>query len=414
MTIINTSIIGNKAKTFLYFLIFLSFLLSMRFWLGWEGREGPLSKVLGLLMLLTMLIKHIQFNFSKINIITFLLLVIAHFFYGFEPTIYAPFHFLTYFIIICLNDIDKIRCLHFITKWFGFLMIPSLIIYVLTLFWDLPHLGFQDATIDDDWALATGYGHCKNYIFYMQSTFYEGRFNGPFLEPGHLGMMSAFLLLANQFDFKRKGMYPILITLLFTLSLAGYALLFIGFMLYIYYRNKITIKHLIFYLFTFFTIYLIGKYYNGGDNIFYENILSRLEIDEEKGFTGNNRVFGLIDIYYTALWKDLELLLWGYPKETMEWLIEDNNSGGTGFVMSMCFYGLVGTILSALFYLVYALMNKYKKYAVLCFIFVLFLLWQRSYPFWTSWIICFIYAITNENYRLKQIQVSLTKQKTRT
>lgn len=390
----------NTARKILYTLILLSFLLSMRLWIGWEGRAYKLNMFIGLFALLIMLIKHIPFSISKQNFITFIFIVIAHFFCGYEPTSYTPFYFLPYFVIICLNDQDKILALNFITKWYGYLMIPSLIVYGLVSIIDLPNFGYQHAS-EADWAVANDYGVCKNYIFYMQSKFgdYSTRFNGPFLEPGHLGMISAFLILANQFNFKKKGMWPILMALLFTLSLAGYALLIIGFLINIYYTGKIKAKYLFLCLLLLIIIYFGGKYYNGGDNILYEKIFSRLEYDQEKGLAGNNRVFGMIDIYYAALWADIDKLLWGYPKETMDWLA-DNGSRGTGYIMSMCRYGLVGTILSVIFYFLYAVMNKYKKYAFCCLIFVLFMFWQRNNPFWTSWIICFIYGITNEKCKL--------------
>lgn len=389
----------NTARKVLYTLILLSFLLSMRLWIGWEGRAYRLNMFIGLIAFLIMLTKHIPFSLTKQNLITFIFVIIANFFCGYEATIYTPFYFLPYFVIICLNDQEKIQALNFITKWYGYLMIPSLIVYCLVSTIDLPYLGYQHAS-EADWAIANDYGICKNYIFYMQSQFgdYATRFNGPFLEPGHVGMISAFLIFVNQFNFKKKGMWPILIALLFTLSLAGYALLIIGFLIHIYYRGKIKAKYLFLCILLLIAIYLGGTYYNGGDNILYEKILSRLEYDKEKGFAGNNRVFGMIDIYYAELWTDIDKLLWGYPKETMDWLA-DNGSRGTGYIMSMCRYGLIGTILSVIFYFIYAIMNKYKKYAFCCFIFVLFMFWQRSNPFWSSWIICFIYGITNEKYK---------------
>lgn len=374
----------------------MSFLLSMKLWLGWEGRERKLYMLIGLAAFIVMTSGHIKFSFSKINIITFLLVFIAHFFYGYKPSIFMPFFFLHYFIIICLNDKDKIGVLRFITQWYGYLLIPGLIIYILLSIIDLPYFGIQRAT-EVSWALTNDYGVCKNYIFYMQSTFgdYLTRYNGPFLEPGHVGMMCAFLLFVNQFNFKRKGMWCILTGLLFTLSLAGYVLLFIGYLLHIYYQGKITIKHLICYVLLFFTIYIFGMYYNSGDNILYEKIFSRLEYDEEKGFTGNNRVFGMIDLYYVAMWTDLKTLLWGYPADFMDWLAM-RGSRGAGYIMSMCRYGLVGTGLSISFYIIYTIMTKYRKYAICCLIFVLLMFWQRSYPLWSSWIICFTYGIISE------------------
>lgn len=167
-----------------------------------------------------------------------------------------------------------------------------------------------------------------------------------------------------------------------------------------FYRGKIGGKYLLLILLLFLVIYSFGMYYNGGDNIVYEKILSRLEYDKDKGITGNNRVFGLIEVYYAALWNDTDTMLWGYPKETMQWLFE-SGSRGAGYMLSICSYGLIGTIVSVLFYFVYVLMSKDKKFAFCCLLFIVLIYLQRSYPFWFSWIICFIYGITSNYYTSK-------------
>lgn len=97
---------------------------------------------------------------------------------------------------------------------------------------------------------------------------------------------------------------------------------------------------------------------------------------------------------------DTDTMLWGYPKETMQWLFE-SGSRGAGYMLSICRYGLIGTIVSVLFYFVYVLMSKDKKFAFCCLLFIVLIYLQRSYPFWFSWIICFIYGITSNYYTSK-------------
>lgn len=394
----------SVVRKLLYSLFYLSFLLSMNLWLGWEGRAKYFNAIIGVLSLVIIYLNRIKLNFSFQNVGMFLVLFLAYALNQLPFGYFSIFYFLPYFLIICLNDKDKIECLRFITKWFGYLMIPSLIVYGLFFVVDLPSFGIQRANMND-WAIDCGYGVCQNYLFYMRSSFsgYEIRFNGPFVEPGHLGMMAAFLLLVNQFDFKRKGMWPILVAIIFTLSLAGYLLAFISFMMILFYKKKIQLKHLLAYTSLFLFIYAFAVYYNGGDNILYEKIFSRLEADGEKGFAGNNRVFGMIDVYFAALWNNTQTMLWGYPQETMEWLA-DNNSRGTGYIMWMCLHGLVGTIAVSIIYLFYFLRSKTKLFAGICLVFIVLMFWQRSYPFWTSWIICYVYGIVSEENRLKTIR----------
>ena len=178
-----------------------------------------------------------------------------------------------------------------------------------------------------------------------------------------------------------------------TLSLSGYVLVVIAYLFTMYSRNKIGVQYVLLFIFTVLGFYLFGVFYNGGDNIINEMILSRLEYDEERGFTGNNRVFGQIPLYFAMMWNDTNTVLFGYGRKTMKWLAE-TGSRGTGFTMWMVSHGVIGTIAALLFYLVYSLFSKNKLFAFLLFAFVCMVFWQRSYPFWFSWVICYVYGIT--------------------
>lgn len=390
------------AKKVIYFLLFLSFLISMKFWLGWEERARYIQLMICALLFFLVKTANIQLNFSAQNVGMFITIVLAHILTGYEWGYGSGIYFLLYLLIICLNDSDKIGCLKFITKWYGYLLVPGLIVYILLSFINLPSFGIQRANLNP-WAIAEGYGVCDNYIFYMSSTYYEGRFNGPFLEPGHVGMISAFLLLVNKFDFKRKGMWQIFVALFFTLSLAGYMLAFISLVMILVYRKKIKPWMLMLYAAILLAICCFGLFYNNGDNIFYERILSRLEPDEDKGIAGNNRVFGQIELYFLTMWNDLHTMLWGYSKETMEVLAE-TGSRGTGFTMWMCSHGLIGTIAVLAIYIFYYIRSKAKSFARICLIFIGLMFWQRSYPFWTSWIICYVYGIVAEENYLQRLK----------
>jgi len=248
----------------------------------------------------------------------------------------------------------------------------------------------------------------SNYIFYCFSNFYDFRFNGPFIEPGHLGIMTAFLLFADGYDFKKYTTYILIFTLLLTMSLAGYVLCFAGYLFYKYDTNKIQFSFIVFFLASIIIVYFFGKIYKGGDNLLNNYILSRLEYDEEKGFSGNNRVFGQIDIYYAAMFNDTQTLLFGYNKDIIDYLAW-NHSRGSGFIMCMVSHGLIGTIAGLLFYIFYYLIADNRKTALLFLVFVLMLYWQRTYPFWFSWLICYVFGITSRSkylYENRNINVS--------
>lgn len=390
---------GNSHR-FLYALFFLSFITSMNCWIGWEGRSVYINLFVMFCSFLIIKNQNIRMDYSLRNIITFCLFVIGQCFvlHG-ELRILNYLSFFQFLFIICLNDRDKIRCINYIIKWMAWLMLISIVVYVLDLVIGIPSLGklqFSKA----DYLVKNDYGICDNLIFYIRSKFegYEMRFNGPFLEPGQLGMMLATLLLIFKFDIKRKDVKIIIIAILLTLSLAGYMLAFIAFFIVLLVNNRIKMSQFVIVLVLIVLLYCYGVFWDGGNNVINEKILSRLQADEESGFTGNNRSFGMVDLYFAGMWYDTKTMWFGYSKETIEWLAE-NGSRGAGFVMWMVKYGLLGTIVSIISYLYYMLTAKNKKFAFLIFVFFGFMFWQRSYPFWSSWIICYIYGITWDKYK---------------
>lgn len=238
------------------------------------------------------------------------------------------------------------------------------------------------------------YAKRVNYILYCYSSFYGIRFNGPFIEAGHLGMMSAFLLFADGYDFKKKETWILLFALLLSMSLAGVMLAFFGFTFTKYEQRKIRFGFIVVFGLGILLFYLFGTFYNGGENLINEWILSRLEYDEEKGFSGNNRVFGEVELYYAAMFKDTQTMLLGYDHDIIEYLTW-NHSRGTGYVMCMVVHGIIGTIAGVLFYFYYYFSSKNKRTAIVFLLFILLLYWQRTYPFWFCWIICYVYGISN-------------------
>lgn len=401
--------VGNieNSHRFLYALFFLSFITSMNCWIGWEGRSFYINMFVTIFSFFIIKKDNIKMDYSLRNIIAFCLFAIGHaFVLGNESRILNYINYFQFLFIICLNDKDKISCINYIIKWMGLLLLISIFVYILFFFTGLPSFGkvqFSKAS----YLVANDYGICDNYIFYIRSKFegYAIRFNGPFLEPGQLGMILASLLLMCKFEIKRKDVKIIILAILLTLSLAGYMLSLIAFFIVLLVNNKISKKNLFFVLLAIVILYCYGVYWDNGNNVINEKILSRLIADDDIGFAGNNRSFGMIDLYFTSMWFDTNTLLYGYSKETIEWLAE-NGSRGAGFVMWMVKYGLLGTVASGLFYLYYMLTAENKKFAFLCFLFFCFMFWQRSYPFWSSWIICYVYGITwdkhtNGNFKNK-------------
>lgn len=268
--------------------------------------------------------------------------------------------------------------LKFTTKWYAVLLIPGLIIYWITLFLPLPSFGKF---------LHEGYPPFDNYLFFIKTTF-DGfrmsRFNGFFLEPGHLAIVSTFLIMANRFEFKRCPWTIILaISILFSLSLAGYLLVIIGFLL-------IKINNIgkgLIAVGILSAIVTVSLFWDKGDNTLNEMIISRMEYDQSDGIKGNNRFFNNTDYAFKRavgtqhFWTSIK------GRSNMSLI------SGAGYKIYILYFGMIGTILVCLFYLSLIPHSPDYRYTISFFILIALCFMQRAYPFWYSWLFPYVVGI---------------------
>lgn len=265
--------------------------------------------------------------------------------------------------------------LKFTTKWYAILLIPGLIIYWVVLIIPLPSLG----TFEHE-----GYVPFINYGFFLQTT-YDGfrtyRFNAFFLEPGHQAIASTFLMMANRFDFKKcKWLIVLLVAVIFSISLAGYLLAIIGFLL----LKVNNLRKGLLALGLLAAVVAGGLLWSGGDNTLNEMIISRLEYDESSGIKGNNRFYNNTDFEYGRVvgtkyfWtsikghRDTELI------------------SGAGYKIYILHYGMIGTILALIFYLSLIPSKPDYRFTISFFIVIVLCFLQRAYPFWYSWLFPYV------------------------
>lgn len=385
----------KRIRLVLYLCLFLSFLTSMNIWFSWNENKKYINVALACLVMFCILKGKIKLVYSQRNIISFLLLSAAYVSYGFIYERFVGFvagfsPVPVFFVIICLNSEDKEKCLDYITRWFTYLLIPSLILYLISYVFPIPSVG--QVQIDTEYLAYLPY---DNYIILVKSLFYLFRFTGPFLEPGHLGMIIMFLLFANRCDFYKWQVVALFIISLFTLSLASYVLFVLCYFFCMVSIGSKTIYKEFFFSIAFLVVtYYIAISYNNGHNYINEMIIERLQYDQDKGFSGNNRVFGQIDAYYDFLLNNSRYFWTGYDHKTIQYLAE-TGSRGTGYVMYVVQYGFGGLLFTSLFYVYYAFRSKCRKYALFFLLFICMAFWQRCYPFWTSWVMCFVWGINS-------------------
>ena len=156
----------------LYFCLFIFFLLSMNLWIGWDDRQYYLCAVISVVSICLVSIENIRFKYSVQNVISLACIIIAYSYIYINQLrfLMALYVFIPYAIIILLNDKDKQLCLKFIYKWFAYLMILSIIVYILVQTVGLPSLGKiwmnHAQYFDREYILR------DNYLFYVYSDFY--------------------------------------------------------------------------------------------------------------------------------------------------------------------------------------------------------------------------------------------------
>ena len=283
------------------------------------------------------------------------------------------------FYLIALPHEYQLDLLKFVTKWLAVLLIPSLLIYWVTLFMNPAPLGTF---------VMEGYEPFYNYIFYIKDSFDYSliieRFNAFFPEPGHLSMVCVFLMMANRFDFKKNPwMWVILTAVVFSFSLAGYLLTLIGFIMMKI--NSLTKGIVIASLIGIFVVGSIN--FAGGNNVINNLIIERLKFDQKKGIQGNNRFFDNTDFEFQKALKNGNYLTGVNGKTNMKLI------GGAGFKIYLLWHGLIGAILVLALYLS-LIPTKPNWHFTFAFLFMIILCFmQNAYPGWYAWIFPYVLGI---------------------
>lgn len=302
---------------------------------------------------------------------------------GIVMGLYTALTYMPVLMLIMLPKEYKENLLQSITKWYATIIGLGLVVYILTLVIHIPSFGQF---------VHPNYAPYDNYLFFIDSTYKDvvmygfnaTRFNGIFLEPGHQALASTFLILANSYNFK-KNRYCIilLIAVIFSFSLAGYLLLFIGWMLIMIKSVRQVVVGLI--IISGITIFAIN--WNMGNNALNQLIITRLEYDNEKGIKGNNRFTENTDFVYAQGEKKGRTFL------GMKEYLNSEKVAGAGYKIYIIGYGWIGVILAALIYLSIIPPNCNPRYTAIFLIVLSLCFIQRSYPGWYSWLLPYVLGI---------------------
>ncbi len=192
------------------------------------------------------------------------------------------------------------------------------------------------------------------------------------------------MIMANRFRMKEcPWLWPLLLAVLFSFSLAGYLLLFGAYCL-----MKINTVWKGLAVAGACAVVVVGALnWAGGDNTLYELIISRLEKDESQGIKGNNRYYNDTDFVYSQAVKKGDIVVGVKNKTNMDLV------GGAGFKIYSIHYGLIGVILSFLLYVSIIPQKPDYRYTISFLIIICLCFLQRAYPTWYSWLFPYITGI---------------------
>lgn len=183
------------------------------------------------------------------------------------------------------------------------------------------------------------------------------RFSSMFLEPGQLATPCAFIFFLNGAKFNWRNII-FLVAILLSFSLVAYALLFWT----LFSRIIITSKH-VFLQFLLGIVAFCGvafyfTQFEDEDHPLNMFVFSRIEYDEEKGISGNNRTTSYFEKKYLALMNssDCYLGINQKLKEGSDWTY--NCSGYKKFIVHQ---GIIGFAVFMLFIVLLFLFNKSKE-----------------------------------------------------
>lgn len=300
-------------------------------------------------------------------------------------------------LLICDTSSAK-NTLTFVSKFLAILFIPSIVLHLIFVVTSFPP-SVLFTVEGNSLYLFYNYGILlKNIAFEYEAV----RFNSVFLEPGFLGTLCALLLYANRFQFKNKWwMYPIMIALLLSLSLAGYVTTLLGYIFYRY-SQGLSIKKYVGYFLVGSLAFFISSNYNDGENILNKYIFSRLEQDKEKGISGNNRNSELTDFYFEKVIENGDVYL-GLGRDKITKVngggADDgdytNQIRGAGYKIFILYNGLFAAFFYLLFYYCVARTrgNLKMKYCIGFFLLILITFMQASYPDSYSWLVPYILGV---------------------
>ncbi len=257
----------------------------------------------------------------------------------------VAFSSVVYFSIFKVNIPELRKLGDVIATIMAALMVVSIPMFILHLLgFPLPH---TQASFGE-------YYTFDNYRFFLVDHRFNWelipRFHSIFLEPGHLGMACLTLLYAQAGKWDTWRCRILFLALFMTFSVAAYLCMVVMLFSVSWMKGKAVIGKILFLGGFFLALGVGSMFYNRGDNLFNQMIVSRVLLNEDGEMEGNNRTTELFTKEYENTVASGDIIM---GKGTEE--LDKFGFGNSGYRVFIYSYGLISVF--SLFVLFYGLLH---------------------------------------------------------
>ena len=217
----------------------------------------------------------------------------------------------------------------------------------------------------------------QNFYFFLiddrQFLLLFPRFQSVFLEPGHLGTATSFLLFTQIGKWRKWYNISLIIATLLSFSLAAYVLLTLIMFANAWIRRKQLLRKIVFLIILFTSVIICATIYNEGDNLVNNLIVERLKIDDGK-LVGDNRVTEGFEAVYDDYLKSSDIWF------GREYSLEEFGFGNAGYRVFIYDNGIISLVLVILLYIAMSMSSKEPRARIAMLLVATAGFWVRAIP----------------------------------
>lgn len=334
------------------------------------------------------------FSFNRNNIVPFCLFFLAMLYsireQNLNGIIAGCMPFISLFLMFNLKKYYKALFLETITTVLSLFLLISLLAWLLVVF----GVSLPKSVIS---YVANGVKYdLNNYYFFIEYTFETNvyhRFMSIFIEPGYLGSLLAIMIYVNNFDFKRKSVLVLLISLIVTFSIAGYLMFIFSYLSFVFTNKRSKFLYSLIFILALLLSYNVILKVSNENSFLMELVVNRLQYNSKDAkLSGYNRTSEELDFNF-AKFLSSDYVITGVGNNKLH-----NFGDGVGYKVYTISNGLVGLSLLLLAYFSGYVLNRNTFSFTIVVLYILMFYKGHSEIFWAGFLMffsCSVYLPNN-------------------